>query len=126
MLPHPGGAEGGGEGPVTDPGYAYLAQFMMAYCHKVDDSFRGIRSEMSQLRAEIQPAAGITVAATLQALATVPAPMPPLLPSPPPAVFHQISEHTTRQPSLVPRLANLRQDPVLLRQANQLVDSLDY
>jgi hypothetical protein len=52
-LPKPGGAEGGKNGH-TDPGYAYLAQFMMAFCQKVDDSFTGMRSEMNQLRAEIR------------------------------------------------------------------------
>jgi hypothetical protein len=124
-LPQPGGAEGGEIGH-TDPGYAYLANFMMAFCQKVDDSFTGMRSEMNQLRAEIRMGREGTAAVSLPAPASAPEPAfasssrPVLVPSNPPATFHQVSEHTPRQPSLVPRLANLRQDPVLSRQANHL------
>jgi hypothetical protein len=132
----PTGAEGGGDSHV-DAADAHLAQFMVGFCHKVDESFRGMQAEISQLRAELHPRQPPTPSSSPVA---PPPPVVPQVPAPPPAFYHQISEAHTQQPpavyqqvsevparhsSLVPRLSNLRQDPVLSRQANNLVDALD-
>jgi hypothetical protein len=127
-------AEGGGESH-GDAAYAHLANFMVGFLHKVDESFRGMREEISQLRSELRPRQPLTPASS-----PVAPPPAPQVSAPPPAFYHQVSEAHAQQPpasyhqvsevparhsSLVPRLANLRQDPVLSRQAGNLVDVLD-
>jgi hypothetical protein len=132
----PKGAEGRKDSHV-DAAYVHLAQFMVGFCHKVDESFRDMRAEISQLRAELRPRQPPTPSSSPVA------PPPPAVPQEsapppvfyhhiseahaqqPPASYHQVSEVPARRSSLVPRLANLRQDPVLSRQANNLVDALD-
>jgi hypothetical protein len=94
-----------------DPAYAHLTHFMVAFCRKVDDLFRNINEQISQLRDE-------TLCRPRQ-------PAQVQVQIPPPAVFHQVLEQPLPSPSMVPRLASLRRDPTLMRQVNSLVDGLD-
>jgi hypothetical protein len=87
---HPEDVEAGeGHG---DPAYAHLTQFMIAFCHKVDDNFRDMNYQILQLSDE--------------SMACRPR-QPVQVPPPPPPVIHQVSEQSAASPSLVRRLSTL-------------------
>jgi hypothetical protein len=98
-----------------------LTNFMVVFCQKVDENFKNINSQLSQMRGESGGCRPKQPQAQRQQQVQLPSPSP----APSPAVFHQISEVPARSPSLVPRLSTLRRDPTLTRQAQDLVDGLD-
>jgi hypothetical protein len=103
------GAEGGDDVPmVPDPGYTFLANVMAVFCRNTDRNVRGLRQEMAQLREELFSHVNS-------------APVPPL-----PTDHSRMQDGGGARPDpMVPRLSQLRQDPVLAKQAAHLVDSLD-
>jgi hypothetical protein len=124
---------GDGDAAEGESEVAHMARFMVAYCRKMDSSMRGLQEDLLQLRRDSQarPSSSRQLQPSLDDMVSHDA-------------FHDLNSPIHTHPvavakelqvpsaasggaagSLTPHLVNLRQDPVLARQANALVDRLD-